>query len=415
MRSPRIVALCHPPAYSRAVNIRAPTTARFSAFYLFFWGAIIAIEGFMVPYLSGIGFSERRAGLVMAAIFLVSIGSAPLWGYVADRTDRHRQIIALALAVAIVAVLGMLGSGSSFGLIVLFALIYSLTGNSMPALIDSWVMKISRAGSPINYGIARGFGSLGFAATGAILGIVLQRYGLALLFPIYGVVTVVVLLIAITTRPQERITTHAVHEPRAGISVGAALRAVLSNGRYLVFLASCFFIFLGTRLAVIFLPLRLYALGGTTVHVGWAQAVSAGSEMPFMFLSTLVLRRVRPRLLLLGAMVFFVVRLVFVRLAPTPGTLVAVQAFQGISFGFLLPAAVHYIDRIAPPEYRSLFQTLAPSVYFGLASVVGSSAGGAIIERFGLDALYTGAPIVAGLGVILFGGSIVLGRRRRLS
>ncbi len=369
----------------------------------------------MVPYLSGIGFTERQAGLVMAAIFLVSIGSAPLWGYVADRTGRHRQIIALALAVGIMALLSILGSGASFGLIVLFALIYSLTGNSMPALIDSWIMKIRRAGSPISYGIARGFGSFGFAASGAVLGIVLQRYGLALLFPIYAALTLVVLLIALTTHPQQRNAGPTTHESVTTVSAGAALRAVLTNGRYLVLLASCFFIFLGTRPAVIFLPLRLYALGGTTIHVGWAQSVAAGSEIPFMFLSTFVLRRVKPRLLLLSAMVFFVVRLVLLRFAPTPGMLVAAQAIQGISFGFLLPATVHYIDRIAPPEYRSLFQTLAPSVYFVLATVVGSSAGGAIIGRFGLDALYAAAPIVAGVGVILFGGSLVVSGRRRSS
>jgi PPP family 3-phenylpropionic acid transporter len=224
---------------------------------------------------------------------------------------------------------------------------------------------------------------------------VLQRHGLGLLFPIYGAVTVVVLLITVTTRPQKRIARPEDHELAATVSAGRSLRAVFTNGRYLVLVASCFFVLLGTRSALVFLPLRLYALGGTTIHVGWAQAVSAGSEMPFMFLSVFVLRRVRPRLLLLGAMVFFVVRLVFVRLAATPGALVAVQAIQGISVGFLLPAVIHYIDRISPPEYRSLFQTLAPAIYFGLASVVGSSAGGLIIERFGLDALYTVSPIVS--------------------
>ncbi len=373
----------------------------------------------MVPYLSSIGFSERQAGLIMAAIFLVSIGSGPLWGYLADRTDRHRQIISLALGVGIVAVLAIGSSGTSFALIVLFALIYSLTVNSMPALIDSWIMKISRAGSPINYGIARGFGSLGFAACGAVLGIVLERHGLALLFPTYAAMTLVVLLIVVTTRSQQPIAGAPHNESRVAdtaagtspVSAGAALRAVLSNGRYLVLLVSCFFVFLGTRAAITFLPLRFYELGGTTIHVGWAQSVSAGSEIPFMFLSAVILRRVRPRLLLLAAMVFFVVRLVFVRLAPTPGTLLAVQAIQGISVGFLLPAAIHYIDRISPPAYRSLSQTLAPAIYFGLASVVGSTTGGVIIERYGLDVLYTVSPIVAAVGVLLFGGSLLLGRR----
>jgi len=378
---------------------------------LFFWGSIIAIEGFMVPYLSGVGFSEREAGLIMAAVFLVSIGSGPLWGYVADRTEGHRQIISVALGVGIVVVLAILGSGSSFWLIILFALIYSLTVNSMPALIDSWIMKISRSGSPISYGIARGFGSLGFAASGAVLGLVLERHGLALLFPIFAALTLVVLLVVVTTRTRPPMTTTPSHESSDGLSARAALRAVLANGRYLTLLASCFFIFLGTRAAITFLPIRLYALGGTTIHVGWAQSVNAASEIPFMFLSVILLRRVRPRLLLFGAMVVSVVRLVFLQLAPTPGAIVAVQAIQGVSFGFLLPAAIHYIDRISPPAYRSLFQTLAPAIYFGLASVLGSSAGGMIIERFGLDVLYAVSPMVAAVGVLLFGGSLLMGGR----
>jgi predicted MFS family arabinose efflux permease len=73
---------------------------------------------------------------------------------------------------------------------------------------------------------------------------------------------------------------------------------------------------------------------------------------------------------------------------------------------------VHYIDRIAPAEFRSFFQALAPSVYFGLASLVGSAAGGVFVERFGLDMLYTVAPFVAAVGVVVFSGSLLAGRSR---
>jgi PPP family 3-phenylpropionic acid transporter len=372
---------------------------------------MIAIEGFMVPYLSGIGFTERQAGLVMAAIFLVSVGSAPLWGYMADRTDRHRRIIVLALSVAIAAVLAIAASGTAIRLIVLFALIYSLTANSMPALIDSWIMKMNRAGSPISYGIARGCGSLGFALSGAVLGLVLERHGLILLFPIYAGLTFIVLFITLTTRlPQRQLpSSPAERRPQAGSSAGAAVRAVLSNRRYLILLASSFFVLLGTRAALTFLPLRLYSLGGTTIHVGWSNSIFAASEIPFMFFTVVLMRRMKPRPVILIGMVFFVVRLVLTRLAPSPGWLLAVQVVHGASFGLLLPATVHYIDRIAPAQFRSLFQTLAPSIYFGLASAVGSSTGGAIIERFGLDILYTVAPIASGVGVLLFAGSLMAG------
>jgi MFS transporter, PPP family, 3-phenylpropionic acid transporter len=396
------------------MDLRSPKTAHLSVLELFFWGSILAIEGFMVPYLVGIGFTERQAGLVMAAIFLISVGSAPLWGYIADRTNRHQRIILFSLSIGIAAVLAIAASGPAIKLIVLFALIYSLTANSMPAIIDSWMMTMSRAGSPITYGIARGFGSFGFALSGAVLGIVLERHGLILLFPIYAGLTVIVILVTLAIRvpSEQQLPDPRVAEHEAGSSAGAAVRAVLANGKFLVLLASCFFVLLGTRAALTFLPIRIYSLGGTTVHVGWSQSIFAASEIPFMFLSAFLVRRLRPRPVILAGMIFFVIRLVLMRLAPNPEILLAVQVVHGASFGLVLPATVHYIDRLAPPQFRSLFQTLAPSVYFGLASAVGSSIGGAVIERFGLDVLYTGAPVVSAVGVLLFAGSMIAGGKR---
>ena len=399
------------------MDLRAPSTSRFALLMLFFWGGIAAIEAFMVPYLTGVGFSEKQAGLIMAAIFFVSIGTQPLWGYIADRTNGHRWIIAGTMLVAILSMLALRGSGAVFGLVLACVLVYSLTANSMPALIDSWIMQISGSGFPVNYGVARGFGSLGFAATAMVLGFVLERFGLPLMFVIYAVLALLVIGIVLSIRTPRPVSSgsSAPSDAVPGQTAGFPIRAVLSNGPYLLLLVSIFFLFLGTRAAMIFLPLRVYQLGGTNVHVGWVQSLRAASEIPFMFVAAYVLRRVKPRLVLLLAMCFFVLRLILTRVAPTPTSLVAVQLVQGIAVGFLVPGSVHYIDRIAPAEFRSLFQTLAPSIYFGLASVIAGSVGGVFLERFGLDALYTVAPAVAGVGVILFGGSLVMGARRRSS
>jgi len=380
---------------------------------LFFWGAFVVIETFMVPYLTDVGFSERQIGFVVSAFFLVSIGSQPLWGYVADRTNGHRLIMAIALLGALLAMLALRGSGAVFGLVLVCALSYSLTAGSMPGLLDSWIMQINDGGIPINYGVARGFGSLGFAVAALTLGFALERFGLPLMFAVYAACILVVVFLVMTMKVPQLDPPDPVISDDIPESSGSPLRAVLSNGPYLLFLASGFLVLMGARAATTFMALRFYELGGTNVHVGWAQAVKAGGEIPFMFLSALVLRKVRPRLLLVGSMALLVVRLVLMRLAPSPAAVVAVQVVQGMAIGFFLPAAVHYINRVAPRQFRSLFQTLAASVAFGLGTVVGSSIGGVFVERFGLDALYTAAPAVAGAGVLLFGGSLVVGRQVR--
>ena len=79
------------------MDLSSSRTVRMSTLMFFFWGAIITVEGFMVPYLTSVGFSERRTGVIMAALFIISVFSTPVWGYVADRTDRHKHIIIIAL------------------------------------------------------------------------------------------------------------------------------------------------------------------------------------------------------------------------------------------------------------------------------------------------------------------------------
>jgi MFS family permease len=377
----------------------------------FFWGTIIMMEGFMVPYLTTTGYAERQIGVVMASLFFLSIVTTPLWGYVADRTGGHRWIVAGCLVISIIAVIGIRASGTTMWLVVLFSLLYSMTLMSVPGLVDSWLMLLRRSGFNISYGIARGIGSLGYAVSGAILGAVLERFGVRLLFPIYASVMVIVVILVASMPGQAAINRYSALRQSASEEPGAAprmkpVRAVLSNRRYLFLMSSCFLVFLGMRATMTFLPLRLYAAGGNTSHVGFAQAAMTASEIPFLLLSVLAIRRWQPRVLLRGVLMAAVLRLVMVRLAPTPGLLVAAQVLQGPSLGLMLPAMVHYIDRIAPEEHRSLFQTLAPAVYFGLSSVVGSSVGGIVVEAYGLDVLYTLTPVVAAAGALLFASSV---------
>jgi len=379
------------------------------------------MEGFLVPYLAGIGYAEREIGLVMGSLFFLSVATTPLWGFVADRTGGHRWIISIALAVSVGAVLGIRAGGTTISLVMAFSLLYSLTMMSIPALIDSWLMAFRREGFTVSYEISRGFGSLGYSASGAVLGIVLNRFGLNLVFPIYAVVVGLVFILVVTMSGRSRVPEaagglHAEGAPAAlpteGSSHPPVFRSVLTNARYLAFVAATFLTFVGVRSTTTFLALRFYEIGGTTAHLGLAQSAMAGSEIPFMFLSVIVLRRFRPRAVILVALIVFVVRLTAVRLAPSPGLLIAAQVLQGPSIGFMLPASVHYIDRIAPAAHRSLFQTLAPAIYFGLASVVGSSAGGLIVGGYGLDALYTIGPIMAAAGGVVFSASLFLREAR---
>ena len=433
----------------------AGETWRFAALLFFFWSSVVTLEGFLVPYLTSIGFGSGAAGLVMSSVFLAGIVCAPLWGMVCDATDRHRTVVVTALAVAIVIVLLIPVAAPSFALVFLLGVLYSATGNSMPGVLDSWIMRRRLEEPRIEYGIARGFGSAGFAVGGVVLGRLSDVYGPQVLFPAYAVVIGMALLMIVRlpggsrsgswrarersrsdrstsdeSRPAESMTadstpgeatTDAGAEPRPseqaasgyGEAVlpeadrpvvatamrysGEAARAVISSTPYLVFLVVSLVIIIQLRAAITFMPLLIYEVGGSNIHVGLSQTVAASSEIPFMFATALLLRYFRPRALLLFGMAGLVVRTGIMGWMMTPGAIVAVQALHGLSFGVFLPVSIHYIDRVAPRQYATFFQTLAPSIYFGLGSVIGSSLGGVFVEAFGLRPMYRllGLPALA--------------------
>ncbi len=404
------------------------TTARFSLFLSLFWASVVSIEVFLVPYLVHRGMSTAQAGYVMSAIFVVSIFSQPLWGLLCDRTGRHREIVAGCLAAAVVFVLTIPLVAERFAVVIVIAALFSATANSMPGIMDSWIMHQRSLHGKADYGIARAMGSLGFAATSVVMGRVYDRHGLELNFVMYGVFVLSAVLVALSVRttsggpaePPTRGAPAPLDErgggaellPAAHDTGGAALvHAVVANREYLWFLVASTGVIIALRATLTFLPLLVYSVGGTNTHVGMAHAASAGSEIPFMILAAFLVRLFRPRIVLLASMVIFVVRVGLLAYVTSPTQVILVQLLHGPSFGVFLPSAIYFIDRIAPVQFKTAFQTLAPAVFFGIGSVVGSSIGGAMVDQIGLLALYRTAPALILVSAVLFGLTVVAPHR----
>lgn len=378
-------------------------TALFSLLLWVFWSSVVAAEGFLVPYLRLNGYSSYQAGLVMSAVFLLSIPGQPLWGHVCDRIGRHRPVFLGSILVGGAVMLLVPVVIRSFPAVLAVVMVFSFTANSMPGNLDGWIMARRAQVPGIEYGVARGMGSLGYALFAVILGSVFDRWGLHLIFPVFAVFALASALIAMVTPDSNGQGILPRREEKSTPArASSLLRLVRDNHRYRVFVVSALILFAAFRATYTFLPVLIMDLGGGSRHIGLAHSVAAATEIPVMFLAGRVLRRVRADRLILGSMIIFVLRMACYPLAQNPATIIALQALHGLSFGLFLAASVYYIDEIAPAGSKSLFQTLAPSMYFGVGSVAGSAIGGAVVEAFGLASLYWGAPLVMLAAALLF-------------
>jgi PPP family 3-phenylpropionic acid transporter len=385
-------------------------TRRFSLLQFFFWSSIVCFEAFLVPYLRSVGYAPGRIGTVMAAIFALALVGQPVLGSITDRIRSPRYLVAGVLIVAAGAVNLIPVVRFSFLAVVALALLYSVTANSLPAVLDAWIMSRRETPDAPDYGVARGFGSFGFAAAAVAVGFLTDRFGLELLFPAYLVLVLaaagIALLMPRSARPERPQTyrEQTVAEwPTEELGVAApapevrtpplrgfleGLRAVLQNPRYLLLLAAALIAFMGLRAGITFIPLLIEDLGGTVSDVGLAHSIGAVSEVPFFFLSGAILRRYRGLPLLGTILILFAARLFAYTMVGSVWGVLALQLTHGLTFGLFLAGAVDYIHRIAPPEHRGFFQTLAPSVYFGVGSIIGSWLGGIVIEVTTVVVLY---------------------------
>ena len=380
---------------------------RFAAIQWWYWSAFGLLFTFLVAYLEYLHYSGVQIGFVMGAVSGAAMLGQPFWGIVVDRTDRIGTVVLLLLLVSAVMALPLFLAGARLVWITLFAALVSFTLQALAPIIDAWTMHYRALVPGVNYGLSRAVGSVGFAVTVAIAGRLYDRFGLRLMFPAYAVAALIAaVFVAVNGRAyraaMRRIApAHGAQRARPTASVAQSLHQLL-RPQVGVFLIICLAAFSAFRAAQIFLPLLISEVGGTNTDLGFALSVMAISEVPFLVLFALVLRRLRDTDVVLIALALFVVRIATHVFAATPAFVIAIQALQGISFGLFLPASVHYMNRVAPPGTKTLAQTVAAVCTFGLGSTVGSAAGGYLVERLGVRGMYTVASIVMILTVAAY-------------
>ncbi len=404
----------------------ARETTRFALVEVFFWAAVVSFEAFMVPWLRGHGYTPSQAGLVVAVVFGCAVVGQPILGGVSDRVASPGRMVATALLIGTAAFLSMPLAVQWMPVLLVLAAVYSLTIASLPAVLDAWIISRREVVPQLHYGIARAAGSFGFATAGVVLGFLVDRtaVGVAIIFPAFAVATLTAVGVAIragrstpastpgatsapgpaaaagSARPTQHLPVSAMAPPilTAREQFHGAMRAVLANRPYLLLLLGSFLGFSGLRAALTFLPYLFDSVGGSVGHVGLAYSIGAISEVPFFVGAAILHRRVRGAPLISAVLVVLGIRLLMFTWMTTPGAILILQISHGLTFGIFMATAVDYIHRIAPPEHRGFFQTLAPSVFFGMGSIVGGWLGGILMEATSIEWLYRAAAVLALIG-----------------
>lgn len=381
----------------------------FGGLQWFYWSGFCMFFPFLVLYLKSKNYSEINIGVIMSVISLASIIGQLFWGAACDLRKTTKGVIILCLMIAGFAGLLVPIFYISYIIICVISFIVSFTENSMAPIIDSWTMKVKDKKPFINYGVTRGMGSLGYAIVAVVFGKVFDIYGMNLMFYFHMAFLMIAVTFCISI--DERFLKEDKRDTASEPSKYSA-KNLFKNYKFVSFLVLSTVLFMGVRASFTFFPVLLKQLGGTNKDLGLSLSIMALSEVPVLFFSSRLLSKMKDTTLILISMVFFVVRNFLYIIVNSITGLVWMQTMQSLSFAIFLPAALYYINRVAPEGLKTTAQTVATSAYFGIGGILGSFIGGIIIDKYGIYALFQIGTVIMLIATITF--ALLLFRSRNV-
>lgn len=344
--------------------------------FFFQFAGVGAYFTFLNIYYRDAGLSGTQIGLINMVTALIGVAGSVLWGNIADRTGQQRWLIAMGAVGGLVAA-QFIPLVHTFIAFFGIACVSSLLGSSLGTLVDSTTLMLL-GDRREDYGRYRLGGSIGYIITAGSVGFLFDRFGLRLMFPVYGVLMAFFAVIALLlpVMPVRR-------ESRSTGMIGKMMR----QPAWLLFAGCAFLIWIATNAAIMFLGVTLQAMGASQSLIGIATVIGAVVEVPFMAYSGSFLRRFGPVRLLLISMGLMVIRYFLLGIMPSPGWAIPINVLNGPAYVFFWSSAVNYAYRLAPPGLSGTAQGMLNSIT-SLAGVLSGVLTGALFDLLGANKLF---------------------------
>lgn len=382
---------------------------RYSALQALWWAITCSCCGFAAIFLGSKGMSSTWIGIVTGGASICSIVLSQLFASLLQRIRVLDIPRMLSLLVGATAASFLLISFLPVPQVVvgaLYLLVYAVLVAAVPFLAQL-SMDYIREGASINFGLARGCGSISYATSAVVLSMLVEHLDSNILSVVYLACSLLFLAVVNTMPPlaereekPENPSSHSISTAQL-IQKHPVLFSVLTGFMLCMIASTCLQIYLIDIVENV---------GGDTAMYGVAIFCMAASELPAMAIVPRLRRRLATGTLFAVAGVAYLLRNLIVAFAPNVAFIFVGLAFQSASYGILTSLLTYFISEECGTEGEIRGQTLLAVMTTGIGSTVGTVAGGALQDAFGIMAmsLFAGAVTVVGSMML-----VVLGLRDR--
>ena len=167
-----------------------------------YWASFCVVYAFATVFLLSRGFESSMIGVIIAAGNILGVILQPMVASIADRSEKislHKLTAMLSIIMILLLVLLYFVPNGLLAVAVLFLLTDTFLQVIQP-LINSVSVYYVNQGVSVDFGSARGIGSLSYAVASYILGIVVEKFGTRSIL-MAGILVALVLLVTILSMP----------------------------------------------------------------------------------------------------------------------------------------------------------------------------------------------------------------------
>jgi len=348
---------------------------------------------FVAPYLSAAQVSTKSIGILVAVSCLLAVVFQQIFGRMVDRNlvDGKKLLLFMTAVLTLAAFSLVFVSGGGLRAII-FGGLYCLTLIMMPILY-SFSFFYENKGISVNYGVARGCGSMSYAACSIVLGFLVAKLGTGVVPVTYGLLGAALFAILLsmpTLKGTASVSASPTQSRSLQLSKFPAFRLML----------------IGLSLVMLFhnmlMTYFIYAIehvGGDSSNLGIALGLAAVLEIPVLFLYTRIKGNTASKYFLTASGVFFFVKAALFVAAQSVTMIYLIQCLQIVSYGLMAAARVYYVDETVGKKYETTGQAYM-SATETVGIVFGSIIGGFLLQGFGIGALLWGGAVASLVGMI---------------
>lgn len=375
-------------------------TMRYGLIQFFYWVVFGDAIGFSSVYLLECGFTNAQIGVLTAAACAIALVVQPaVAGYAESPRGPSLKAIAGALsgALALLSLSLLLLHALPATGVVYCALIMLL--HTLYPLVNALGAACIGQKKRLNFGVARGMGSVGYAALSGCLGAILSRTG-ARIQPLTICVLSLALCASIFCFPFTKTAKPDSESPeraRAG-----SRRFLVRYRRFALMLLGCVLAYTSHAFLNTFCYQIVVSKGGSSGEMGLVLAVAALAEMPAIFLFSRMLRLCRCDTWIRISGAAFMLKALGSLLAPDMPLYIAVQLLQFLAWGVMTVASVYYATAILDEQDAIKGQAYL-GMAFTLSTIIGSVWGGLLLDQAGVHGMLVFSLLVsiAGMAILL--------------